>query len=293
MKIPMKNIIYILIFSITISVFSQTDQNGNPIFNSYQIEEIQMEKGYKLILNYYTLKNNIENPLTSVFISKKPTNEQIISSATELMSYNFILLKGQNAIDLIAINEKPKRAYNILNQKTGKAKIFGSEIKGEISENRAQEIIENKYDESAKIENGELKFNGKTYLIYTKERLVKEVIALISKEKLLNDKVSDVLIPTKEQLENYIVEQTKEGGKLDFFTEIKGKEYNGVQIKPGIIATLEGIAFYKWGRANYDIGVNTFEDAIEIYSKIKGRELNIKEKTSIESGFNKKWEWEK
>ena len=29
---------------------------------------------------------------------------------------------------------------------------------------------------------------------------------------------------------------------------LKGKEYNAVQIKPGIIATTEGIAFYKWGR---------------------------------------------
>lgn len=293
MKKPMKKNLIILFLTTTISVFSQTDKNGNPVFNSHKIEEIQLKKDYKLILNYYTLKNNIENPLTSVFISKKPSSEEIINSATKLMSYNFILLKGQNIVDLIAINEIPNREYNILNQKTGESKVIKSEIKGEISENRALEIIENKYDKSAKIENGVLKFNGKTYVVYTKESLINEVKGLIKKHKLLKDKVSDILIPTKEQMESYIIEQTKKGGKLDFFTEIKGKEYNGVQIKPGVITTLEGIAFYKWGRANYDIGVNTFKDAIEIYSKIKGKKLNVKEKTYIESGFNKKWEWEK
>lgn len=289
----MKKILTILLLTISIFSFSQTDKNGNPVFNSYQIKEIELANGYKLILNYYTLKNNIENPLTSVFISNNPTNEEVIKSATELMSYNLLLLKGQNMVDLIAINEMPNREYNVLNQKTGKNKVFESKIKGNISENRALEIIENEYDKSAKIENGKLEFNGKEYLIYTKESIINEVKSLIEKKNLLKDKISEVVIPTKKGLEEYIIEQTKEGGELDFFTEIKGKEYNGVQIKPGVIATLEGIAFYKWGRANYEIGVNTFQDAIDIYSKIKGRELNIKETTYIESGFNKKWEWDK
>lgn len=289
----MKQLILILSCLATFSAFSQTDNNGNPVFNSQQIEEIPLEKDYKLILNYYTLANNIENPLTSVYISKEPTNDEIIKAATEIMSYNFLLLKGQNIVDLIAINEIPNREFNVLNQATGKNKIFESEIKGNISEDRANEIIQNEYDKLAKIENGKLYFNGKTHTIYSKKTLVNEVKKLIQKQKLLKDKVSEIKIPTKKQLEEYIIEETKEGGQLDFFTEIKGKEYNGVQIKPGIIATLEGIAFYKWGRANYDIGVNTYQDAIEIYSKIKGRELNEKEKTYIESGFNKKWEWEK
>ena len=99
-----------------------------------------------------------------------------------------------------------------------------------------------------------------------------------------------MIIPSKKELEIFVLNETKEGGKLDFFTEIKGKEYDGVQIKQGVFTTKGSIALYKWGRANFDIGVNTIEDAYSIFSKFKNRKLNEKEKAYIKMGFNKEWE---
>lgn len=286
----MRKISLILFLILSTLTFGQTDKNGNPVFNSMSIDEIKIDNNIKLIVNYYTLANNIENPLSSVYISKNPSDKKIIKSATELMSYNFLLLKNQKMVDLIVLNEKPLRVFNLRNLKSGKVKDYKSKIKGDISENRANEIIKNKYDDSAKIENNILTYNGKTYLIYSKQEVINEILNIIKNNKHLKDKVSDTQIPTKKELENYIIEQTKPNNSLDFFTEIKGKKYDGVQIKPGVFTTLQSIAFYKWGRANYELGVNTYQDAFDIYSKIKGKELNIKEKRSIKSGFNKDWE---
>ena len=66
------------------------------------------------------------------------------------------------------------------------------------------------------------------------------------------------------------IEESKEGGSFDFFTEIKGKEYKAIQVKPGVFSTNSGIALYKWGRACFEVGVNTVEDAYAIFAKFKG-----------------------
>ena len=58
-----------------------------------------------------------------------------------------------------------------------------------------------------------------------------------------------------------VLTESKAGGKLDFFSEIKGHEYDGIQVKPGVFSTKIGIALYKWGRA--------FEDALSNWSKLK------------------------
>jgi len=51
--------IFVLIFLGTKN-FSQTDKNGNPVFNSVTTKE-ESVKDFQLISNYYTLKTNIEN----------------------------------------------------------------------------------------------------------------------------------------------------------------------------------------------------------------------------------------
>ena len=110
---------------------------------------------------------------------------------------------------------------------------------------------------------------------------------LIAKEKLSNSDPSNMKILSKEELRTLILKETKEGGKLDFFTPIKGKEYDGVQIKPGRLSTNLGVALYKWGRSNFDLGVNTLEDALSIFAEFKGRQLNQREKEYIKLGFEK------
>jgi hypothetical protein len=173
---------------------------------------------------------------------------------------------------------------------TNKQSTFPCKFIGDITESRAKEIVKDKYDPTATIENGKLKFNGKEFAIISNQEIEDAVWNLIKDEKLDKKKPSDIILPSKKELKNYILTETKEGGKLDFFTEIKGKEYDGVQIKPGVFTTKQSIALYKWGRACFDIGVNTVEDAYEIYSEFKSKPINERDKDYIRMGFYKEWE---
>ena len=71
----MKILTTILLTCLTLGqIFGQTDKNGNPVFNSVSTNEKAFDD-FLLISNYYTLKNNLENSQSSVFISEKPLND--------------------------------------------------------------------------------------------------------------------------------------------------------------------------------------------------------------------------
>lgn len=89
------------------------------------------------------------------------------------------------------------------------------------------------------------------------------------------------------KIKDRILKETREGGKYDFFTQIKGHEYDGVQIKPGIYDTKLGLALILWGKVNYDLGVSKLEDAYMIFSQHKGSEISSREKEYIKIGYNR------
>lgn len=286
----MKKITIIILTILSIGqVFAQADKNGNPVFNSVSTNEKPIDN-FLLISNYYTLRNNIENKQSSVFISEKPTLDQIEKAAINLASDFFILTKESKMVVMVMLQNDPKREFMTITMATNKQSTFPCKLSGDITENRAKEIVEENYDTTATIENGKLKFNGKEFAIITNQVIEDAVWKLIKDEKLDKKKPSDIILLSKKELKNYILTETKEGGKLDFFTEIKGKEYDGVQIKPGVFTTKHSIALYKWGRACFDLGVNAVEDAYEIYSEFKGKPINERDKDYIRMGFYKEWE---
>ncbi len=279
-------------FLITVSIgqlFGQTDNNGNPVFNSISTSEKTIDD-FLLISNYYTLRNNIENKQSSVYISDNPSIEQIENAAIKLQSDFFILTKQSKMVAMIVLLNDPNREFMVVIMSKNKQLTFPCNLKGDITENRANELLNEKYDSTAIIKNGILKFNQKSFQIIRNDDIEKAVVDLIKNEKLDKNKPSDIMLPSKKELKDYILAETAEGGKLDFFTEIKGHEYDGIQIKPGVFSTKLGIALYKWGRACYDIGVNTLDDTYEIYSEFKGRELHRNELDYIKMGFNKELE---
>jgi len=98
----MKNLIIIFTILAFGNVYPQTDENGNPVFNSIITNEQAFER-FNLISNYYTLENNITNKNSSVYISKKPSLNEIEKSATELPSDFFIITKNQQISNMILI----------------------------------------------------------------------------------------------------------------------------------------------------------------------------------------------
>lgn len=283
--------ITIIIFTFLIfgQVFGQIENNGNPVFNSVMTNEKNFENFF-LITNYYTLKNNIENKHSSVFISETPSLEQIEESAINLPSDFFLLTKESKMVVMILLQNDPKREFMTIEMKTNKQSTFPCRLTGDITENRANEIIKEKYDKNATISNGNLNFNGKQFKIISNKEIEKAVLALINKEKLDHKPASDIMIPSQSEIKSFILSETKENGKLDFFTEIKGSEYDGVQIKSGVFTTKQSVALYQWGRACFDIGVNTVENAYEIFSEHQGKPVNERDKEYIKSGFYKEWE---
>jgi hypothetical protein len=191
---------------------------------------------------------------------------------------------------MIILQNKPKREFVVIERKTNTQSTFSCKLKGDITENRADEIIKEKYDQNATISNGKLNFNGKQFKIISNQEIEEAVLALIKKEQLDKKEPSDIILPSKNEIKSFILTETKPGGKLDFFTEIKGKEYDGVQIKQGVFTTKQSVALYKWGRACFEIGVHTVEDAYDLFSEHQGEPVTERNKAYIRMGFYKEWE---
>lgn len=285
----MTKILLIILSFIATQCLAQTDNNGNPVFNSVSTKE-ETIKDFQFISNYYTLKNNIENKSSSVYISENPTLTEIENAAINLPSDFFLVTKGQAIISMVMIQNLPRRQFLVINPTTGMQKQFTCLLKGDITENRANEIIKERFDPIAKVKEDKLHFNDKKFTIIKNEQIRDVVLKLIEKEKLSFGDTTGIKILLKEETKAMILAESKEGGKLDFFTEIKGHEYDGVQIKPGLFTTKLGVALYQWGRANFELGVNTVEDALMYWKEFKGREANQREKDYIIKGFNKELE---
>ena len=285
----MNKFLTFLFLLLTTQIFSQTDPKGNPVFNSVSINE-ETVNGFQFLSNYYTLKNNIENKTSAVYISTNPTLDEIENAAINLPSDFFVIMKKQSVLNMILIRNTPEREFIVVNPTTGNQQEFPCSMRGDITENRADEIIKENYDPKAKIKDDELFFNNKKLRIISNTEIKKNVLKLIGKQKLAIGDSANVKLLSKDELKKIVLTESKEGGKLDFFTEIKGHEYDGVQIKPGLFTTKLAIALYQWGRANFDLGVNTVEDALEFWVELKGRQANEREKVYITQGFNKELE---
>lgn len=283
----MKKVLIILLAVLSIGqVFAQTDRHGNPIVNSIYMDEKAVDD-FLFISNYYTLRNNIENKQSSVFIAEKPSLDQIENAALSLASDFFIVTKESKIVVMVILHNEPQWGFMSIVMSSREQLFSPCSLVGDITENRAQEIISAQYDPHAVIEKNILHFNGKTFKIISNQEIEAAVLRLIKEEQLDKKKTSVVTIFSKKEMSNLILTETKEGGDLDFFTEIKGKENDGVQIKEGIFATRHGVALYKWGSACFEIGVNTVEDAYDIFSEFKQRDLNERETAYIKMGFDR------
>lgn len=287
----MKTTLLFIITLLCASVTAQTDKHGNPVFNSVITAE-ETKGDLTLVSNYYTLRNNIENKGSSVYVDEHPTPDDVISSAKQLPSEFYLVAKNQKAVAMLMVQLYPKKEIMLMYPATMESKTFPLAANGDIAQSRAEEIISQKYDAAAFIKDGVLTFNKKTYTIIPTEKTKEQVLQLIESQNLHSAKPSQMQVMTQSEIKAFITQETAAGGKLDFFTPIKDIEYNSVQIKPGVFSTNIGIALYKWGRANFDLGINTVEDAYALFATIKGRALNPSETEYIKLGFNKELEKE-
>jgi len=92
------------------------------------------------------------------------------------------------------------------------------------------------------------------------------------------------------EIKTVIIKETQTNGKLDFFTPIRGKEYDGYQIKQGLVATYREMALYNWAKSVKDLGIEDLEEIYILYSEARGKEITKMEKELLKMGFNKELE---
>lgn len=91
---------------------------------------------------------------------------------------------------------------------------------------------------------------------------------------------------TSDQVKEWVIEHSKQGGTVDFFSSIQGVENDVIQTDDGGFNTNRGLALYNWGMAVKEAGVVSIEDALSIYKEIKGSDLTETETSNITKGFN-------
>ncbi len=287
----MKQSLPILLLFFVLNSFAQNEKAVKLTFNSVVTLEEPMNE-LQLISHYYPLKSNIENKYSLAYVSDTPTLKQIENAAINKPSDFFVIRKNNAVISAITLVNKPVRNYYVVNPQTGDQNEFDCNLTGDITENRANEIVNEKYDSAAIIINDSLYFNGKAFSIISTKNIKREVLDLITKYQLSkpaaipNAKVKTTTnTTTTVDIGKLVLAETKQGGKLDFFTPIKGKEYENVQIGNGAVSANIAIALYKWGRANFNIGIKTVQEALTLFAKFKNRELTAYEKEHIKTGF--------
>lgn len=270
-----------LIFLTSSKLYSQLDKNGNPIFNSEKIENISFEN-LEIISNYYTIKNNINNKQSSVFINENPTLDDYWNFATKLPSYYFIIVDKGNVkgmLMLIPKNGDDSFFYNVIIPNTNENFQISSKLQGKISENRAKELTDI-HKTKATIYQDILKFNKKDFQILKYNDVIEEVKA-IAKEKIIDNRTNE-----KPNIEEYIKTESK-GGKLDFKDTVE--KNNGALINfEGILYNKKDFAILMWGAAVKKIGISELSKAQLLWQEINERNLTEPELKALQKGFETK-----
>lgn len=270
------SILIFLIFLTSSNLYSQLDKNGNPIFNSEKIENISFE-GLEIVSSYYTIKDNIDNKQSSVFINENPNLDDYWSFSTQLPSYYFMMVdKGivDGMLMLIPKNDD-SFFYNVVIPGKKVSFQIPSKLKGKITESRAKELSGIKKT-NATLQNGVLKFNNKDFPILKYDDVIAEV-KNIAKEKIINNHDED------SNIEAYIKTESK-GGKLDFKSTVE--KYDGALINfNGIMYNKKDFAILLWGAAVKKTGITELGKAQALWQNINERNLTEPELKALQKGF--------
>jgi hypothetical protein len=256
-------------------------------FHSIQIQETK-RLNHTIVYSYYTLQNNINNANSSVFLDSNPSPEQAMIAAINLPSDFVAIRDSQTVIAIILLVNKPKREFLIIDPIRQSQYALPCNINGDITSNRANELVKHDFESKSFIQNGELFIQGRKLKIISNKALEKKIMDIILSEGLLTQK--KVVLSDAEKKKTMILQQSVENRSLDYFTKIKGKEHVEIEIVPGIYETNLNFALYKWGRATKELGIETVDFSLIIWQELVHRNPTTQEIEMIRSGFNKSWE---
>ncbi len=187
---PMKMIILaILLLNTTIP--AQIDTTENPVFNSVTLS-IDTLPDFILMSNYYTIADNIDNTVSSAFISENPNMTEVIEFVRTRPSYHFTVLKGNYVTAMITLlprieGKKTEYSYLVTNPNNHHEIELPCSIQGDVTELRAAELLVQYKNESQQFHAGPIRmilFGDTAYSIQPYDALKEDLIQLIKKTEL-------------------------------------------------------------------------------------------------------------
>lgn len=286
-------VFYVFCFALLASlrtVYAQTDKNGNPVLHS-EPTLVQEFDSFRLIGNYYTLRNNIDNKKSSVYIADTPAMDDVSIAALSIPSDYFILTKNGFIVAMMMLDMSTSPHFYTIALHSGRSESYPTLLSGHMTENRAIELNTKGFDKKSKIiKPNKLQFNNQVYSFVANEAILAEVMNLIRNKGMLEWPASEMYLPSKQEIEAYVLEQSAPGGDLDFFSPISKETNVAIEVKPGVFTTKSNLALYRWGSACFDLGVYTLEDVYKLYEKLKGSKLNQKELDYLKIGYRQELE---
>ncbi|WBV61812.1 hypothetical protein PFY12_06730 [Chryseobacterium camelliae] len=276
------SIFIFLIFITSSNLYAQLDKNGNPIFNSEKIENINFE-GFEIVSSYYTIKDNVDNKQSSVFINENPNLDDYWNFSTKLPSYYFMVVDKGNIkgmLILIPKEEDHSFFYNVVIPNKRENFQIPSKLKGNITENRAKELADIKKTKAI-INNDVLKFNNKDFQFIKYNDVIEEVKNIAKEKIIVNHKDEN------SNIEEYIKAESK-GGRFDFKNTVE--KYDGSLINfDGVMYNKKDFAILMWGAAVKKAGITELNKAKLLWQEINERSLTEPELKALQKGFETKF----
>jgi hypothetical protein len=102
-----------------------------------------------------------------------------------------------------------------------------------------------------------------------------------------NSKLNDSSFKLTNEVRSKLISASKNNGKLDYWSPIKGHELEGERIEPDYYVSKEYAAIIKWTYAVAIYGVRDKTAIISLYEDLKKRKINNDELIYIDYGYKK------
>lgn len=266
---------------ISFGATAQTGDPNNPVFISQEIDDNDYGS-FSLNTSYYTIANNIDNRQSSAFISDVPSPDEYLHFAQHQPSYYFLIHRQRSVLGMILFHQqttdqRSRFTYTIVNPANGHRRRVPSRLKGELTQQRAQELVSNQLVSPNSFLEDTLCLLGETgYPVLALAEVQQEVIALA--QQLLGQEQGKI-----DELEEYIRTETV-GGTLDFEAAL-AQEPQQRFFRHGIVYSKARFSVLLWGGAVRMLGLRSIENARRLWEKIQQRPLTQAEWHALRCGF--------
>lgn len=269
---------------ISFGAAAQTGEPDNAVFISQEIDDVDYGS-FSLNTSYYTIANNIDNRQSSAFISDSPSPDEYLYFAQHQPSYYFLIHRQRSVLGMIlfhqlAISQRSDFVYTIVNPANGYHREVPSRLVGELTQQRAQELVADQLVSPTSLLNDTLCRLGEAhYSVLSLSEVQQEVVALA--QHILGQEQGKM-----KELEDYIRAETV-GGTLDFDIALAQESQQSFS-RHGIVYNKARFSVLLWGGAVRMLGLRSAENARVLWEEIRQRPLTKPEWRALRIGFQKR-----